>query len=83
MSQSLNLIHQLSAKRNIIYKVAVFADSEPTIFATSYLINLRYRQNVHKDYMFVELQPQILYEKETDFESQYSLFLRLELLYRG
>ena len=83
MSQSFNLIHQLSKKRVVTYKVAVFADSEPSIFATSYLINASYRQNVHKDYLFVELQPQVQYQKINNFEPEYSLFLRMELYYRG
>lgn len=83
MSQSFNLIHRLSKKRAVTYKVAVFADSEPALFATSYLINARYRQNVHKDYLFIELQPQILYQKINQFDPEYSLFLRMEIYYRG
>ena len=83
MSQSLNLIHQISENRSIAYKAAVFGDTEPAIYATSYLLNIRYRQNLHKDYLFFEIQPSIIYEKETAWEAQHELFLRLELFYRG
>ena len=83
MSQSFNLIHQINDKRKVIYKIAAFADSKPSLYATSYLININYRQNVHKDYMFVELQPQIYFQKINNFDSEFSLLLRLELFYRG
>lgn len=83
MSQSFFLINQITQKRTISYQVAVFADSKPALYATSYLFNVRYRQNVHKDFMFVEVSPQIEYQQENNFDAEYSLFLRLELYYRG
>lgn len=83
MSQSLNLIHQISENRNISYKAAVFADTEPAIYTTSYLLNIRYRQNLHKQYFFMEIQPSIIFERETDWEPQHELFLRFEIFYRG
>jgi len=83
MSQSLNLIHQLSQNRSVIYKAAVFADSEPAIYATGYLLNINYRQNLHKNFLFLELQPSILYEKTTGWEPEHQFFIRLEAFYRG
>jgi hypothetical protein len=83
MSQSFFLIHQITQNRTISYQVAAFADSKPALYATGYLINARYRQNVHKDFVFVEVSPQINYQKENNFDSEFSLFVRLELYYRG
>ena len=83
MSQSFNLIHQITENRKIIYKIAAFADSKPSLYATAYLINLNYRQNVHKNFVFVEVQPQIYFQKINKFDSEFSLLLRLELFYRG
>jgi len=83
MSHSFFLIHQITQNRTISYQVAAFANSKPALYATGYLINVRYRQNVHKDYVFVEVSPQVNYQKENNFDSEFSLFLRLELYYRG
>lgn len=82
MSQSLNLIHRLSKNRSVVYKAAVFGNSEPTTHATSYLLNLRYRQNIHSDYLFMDIQPQIFFNKTRSFEAEHSLLFRLEWFYR-
>jgi hypothetical protein len=83
MSQSFSLTQTLSEKRAITYKVGVFSQSEPTIQATTYLINAVYRNNIHKDYLFLDIQPQIFFEKENDFKARSELLIRFEIFYRG
>ena len=83
MSQTFSLIHTLSKKRAITYKVGVFGKSEPTTHATAYLVNALYRNNIHKDYLFLDIQPQLLFERENEFKGRLDLFLRLQLFYRG
>jgi hypothetical protein len=78
LSQNFYITHKLSDKRAISYQAGVFGISEPTVFATDYLLLVRYRQNIHKDWLFFEVTPQILYQEEFDFKAEHSLLLRLE-----
>lgn len=81
-SQILVLAQTFSPTRAITYEAAVFADSEPAVYATQYLLLARYRQRVHSDYMFLEIVPQVNYLKENDFNDEPSLLLRLEFLFQ-
>lgn len=84
MSQTFSLVQTLSQKRAITYKIGAFGRSEdPALHATEYLINALYRNNIHKDYLFLDIQPQILFEKQNDFKGRVELLVRLELFYRG
>ena len=82
LSQIFSMYHTISKRRAISYSVGVYGVSEPTVFATHYLLGLTYRQNIHKDYLFVELIPQIKYEKTNDFHADHSIILRLEMVFK-
>ena len=82
LSQTFSMFHTLSERRAISYFVGVYGKSEPTVYATHYLLGLTYRQNIHKDYLFIELLPQIKYEKLNDFHSEQSITLRMEMVFK-
>lgn len=82
MSQTFSLIHTLSQKRAITYKAGMFGESEPSVHATAYLLSAQYRNNLHSDYLFLDIQPQIIFEQENDFKGELEFLIRLELFYR-
>lgn len=82
LSQTFSMYHTLSKRRALSYFAGVYGVSEPTVFATHYLLGLTYRQNIHKDYLFLEIAPQIRYAKDNDFHSEHSLLLRLEMVFK-
>ena len=82
LSHVFSMYHTLSKRRAVSYFAGVYGVSEPTVFATHYLLGLTYRQNIHKDYLFVELIPQISYEKTNDFHADHSIILRLEMVFK-
>ena len=82
LSQTFTMFHTLSKKRALSYYVGVFGRDEPTVFATHYLVGATYRQNIHKDFLFLEIIPQIKYEKINNFEPEHSLILRLEMIFK-
>jgi hypothetical protein len=82
LSQVFSMYHVLSKKRAVSYFAGVYGESEPTVYATHYLIGLTYRQNIHKDYLFVELIPQIKYDKINDFQAEHSIILRFEMVFK-
>ena len=83
LSQVFSVTQTLSQNRALVYLAGVYGVNEPNTHATDYLIQIRYRQRIHSDYLFLGLIPQILYPEESDFETQYSLILRLELVFKG
>ena len=82
LSQTFSILHTLSQRRAVSYYIGAYGKSEPTIFSTHYLIGTSYRQNIQKDYLFLEIIPQILYQKENDFEPEYSLTFRIEFIFK-
>ena len=76
------MIHTLSKRRAVSYFVGAYGISEPTVHATHYIVGATYRQNIHKDYLFYELSPQLEYKKENDFHSEFSLLFRVEIIFK-
>lgn len=83
LNQLFSLTQSVSKKEALIYLVAVFGESEPRVFATDYLLQLRYRKLLHSDYLFLELSPKIVYERENDFEPNFSFTIRAEIVFKG
>lgn len=82
LSHVFSMSHVFSKRRALSYYVGAYGVSEPTVHATHYLLGATYRQNIHKDYLFFEIEPQIRYEKTNDFHADHSLALRLEVLFK-
>ena len=83
LSEVFSLTHQLSDRRIISYQAGIYGKSEPVVHATDYLLLLRYRQQLHSNYLFLELVPEIRYRKENDFHAEHSLLIRLEMVFTG
>lgn len=82
-SQVFSLIHSVSQRRGMVYQVGVYGVSEPSWQTTDYLAQIRYRQNIHSDYLYAELIPRVIYRRENNFEAENSLTLRLEMIFEG
>lgn len=82
-SEVFSISHTFSPKRAIIYQAGVYGVSDPNIETTSYLLAIRYRKNIHKDYLFAELIPQIDYQKDNNFAPVHSVTLKLEWVFNG
>ncbi len=82
LSQTFSMLHTLSKRRAVSYYIGAYGKSEPVTHATHYLIGASYRQNIHKDYLFVELIPQIQFKKINNFDAEYSFILRLEMIFK-
>jgi len=81
LSQVFFIFHKLSDRRGISYQAGVYGLSHPTIFATDYLIAVKYRQTIHSDYLFMEIAPQIRYQKINDFHSEHAILFRFEWVF--
>lgn len=83
MGQNFYLIHTINPHRAVIYRAGLSAVSEPQNHITSYILSVRLRQQLHRDWLFFEINPKILYPEEEDFHPQRSLTLKLEVIFGG
>jgi len=81
LSQTFAFYQTLSPTRKISYQIGAYGQTQPTWYMTQYLAVIRYRQNIHKDWLFFEIQPQILYQKINDWNDEVSLLFKLEMLF--
>ena len=81
LSQIFTYYQTLSRRRMISYQVGAYGQTSPTWFMTDYLLVVRYRQLIHKNWLFFEIQPRVQYSKEYDWDDEVSLLLRLEFFF--
>jgi len=82
LSQVFAMYHVFSERRALSYYAGAYGKSFPTVHATHYLLGLSYRQKIHKNYLFYELIPQYKFDKINDFDPEFSLTLRLEIIFK-
>src|SRR3569832_1087730 len=76
--QQLSMYHRLDPKHYLVYQVGVRANQHPDWAMQQYFVAVHYRKNVYRNWLFLELIPQIDYHVERDFEALPSITLRLE-----
>lgn len=81
MSQTFTMFHILSKKKALSYYAGIYGKSKPTVFAEHYLLGATYRQNIHKNYLFLDIIPQIRYQKINDFHAEHTLTFRIEMFF--
>lgn len=82
LSQFFSIFHTFNKKRAISFYAGVYGVSEPSIMTTQFLIGSLYRKNIHKDYLFFEVEPQIRYQRINNFHAEHSIVFRLEFVFK-
>lgn len=83
MSQDFYLIHTINKYRGVIYRAGMSGVSEPKTHTTGYVLSVRLRQQIHRDWLFFEINPKVLYPEEEDFHTRHSLTFKLEIMFGG
>lgn len=79
--QSLAYAHPLTSRAQMAYEIGVTFETDPTFWETSYFSSIRYRRNIHRGWVFLELKPQVLFERDNDFKPDPSFALSLEMVF--
>jgi hypothetical protein len=82
LSQLFSITQTLSHRRAITYSIGFFGNSDPSLHATDYILQARYRQVVHGNFFFMELVPQVRYRIDYAFTQEDSLLVRFEWLFQ-
>jgi len=78
-SQIFSLFQHLSQKANLAYQGGVFADNQAQGWdVTEYRTWLRYRRLVYRNWLFMDLIPEIRFRQDDDYDPSYLLTLRME-----
>jgi hypothetical protein len=72
------LYQVLNIERALLYEVGVFTNTEPEFELTDLQLRLRYRQRFYRDWLVLEVAPQVSFPNEFDNETNPGLVLKLE-----
>jgi hypothetical protein len=80
LNQNLSVFHTLDERTGLLYQASAIGVSRPQWQVTEYIALVAYRYRLHRDWMFIELSPQLHYPVATNYRVNPMLSLRLELL---
>ena len=81
-SHSLNfsLSHLLSPRRAIEYSMSNSFQTRPNYHLLEVALRIRYRQRIWRDWLFYDIEPQMRFPNEYDFDMTPGIMLRLEAI---
>ncbi len=78
-SQVFSLFHHLKKKANLAYQAGIFADNEARGWdIKEYSLLFRYRRLIYKNWLFMDLIPEVRFQQADDYDPGYFLTLRIE-----
>lgn len=83
LRQDLSFYHTLNERSAVVYQASVLGVSKPALQTTAYVLLMRYRYRLHKEWMYFEVSPQLNFPRTDDFRLNALLLLRLEMLFGG
>ncbi len=81
LRQDLSLYHTLDEHRSLLYQLSAIGVTRPQSEVSEYVALILYRQRLHRDWMFLELSPQLHYPKATDYALHSQFIVRLEVMF--
>ena len=88
LSQAFTLFQRITRKSSVSYEASAIGITQPEAIVTSYRLGIRYRQNIHRDWLFFEVSPDVTWpislseDREEVLEerrSVYSILVRVEV----
>lgn len=81
LRQDFDLFQTLDEHASLLYQVSAIGVSNPQAQVTEYVALLRHRQLIHRDWLFLELSPQLHYLRVYDYQLNSLFIARLEILF--
>ena len=83
LSQVFSIFQVLSDKSALSYQAGVYGVNKPEILTTNYLLSMNFRRNIHKDYLFFEITPQINYPETDNFSPEHTITFKFDMIFKG
>ena len=82
-SESVEL-NQILGKRSVMrYAIAAVGRSTSDPRLHDYYLYSHYRRNLHREILFVDFIPELHFPREQNYEAQFGVTLRLEVMFKG
>jgi len=81
VTQGIKLAYQATRRWVISSEASIQGKTDPNWQHDLYTYNVRFRKNIHKGYVFMEIKPEIEFDSEENFHGSPSITLRLEIYY--
>lgn len=81
LGQYLSLYHTLDEHASSLYQLSAVGVTRPQSVVSEYVVLMLYRRSVHRDWVFMEVSPQLHYPRANDYQQNAQLILRLEVLF--
>lgn len=79
--QTLQLYRFLSHRRAMGVKFGVYGPLEPSAYIETYSARLAWRQRVHRDWLFLEIEPGIDWPRDRDYEATPLVQVKLDIIF--
>jgi hypothetical protein len=83
LGQVFSFSHVISRKKVVAVRVGAAAHTEPSTIMDQYFIRFPYRQRIHSNWMFLELEPGVIFPNDRDFKATPLVILRVDMLFGG
>jgi hypothetical protein len=83
LRQDFSLYHTLNDRTALLYQASVLGITNPQAQVMDYVVLMLYRRRIHKDWVFLELSPQLHFPRERNYRLSTALSMRLEMLFEG
>ena len=81
LRQDFSLYQTLNDRTALLYQASAIGVSKPQVELTEYVAQILYRYRLHRQWVFFELNPQLIFPKVNNFSSSFALTMRLEMLF--
>jgi hypothetical protein len=79
LRQDLSVYHTLNDRTALFYQASAIGVSNPQVEVTEYIAQILYRYRLHRQWVFFELNPQLVFPKVNNFSASFALTMRLEM----
>ena len=83
LRQDFSVYHTLDDRTALLYQASVIGVTNPQAQVMDYVVLMLYRRRIHKDWIFLELSPQLHFPRERNYRLSPTLSMRLEMLFEG
>lgn len=81
VDQSFSLFHEITERRAVHYVIGSQGISQPVWHNTNHYAGLNYRQRVHRDWLFIEINPIYTFARANGYKDERQLIIRMEMVF--
>jgi len=81
LRQDLSIYQTVSDRTALLYQASAIGVSNPQLQLTEYIVSILYRYRLHRNWMFFNVNPQLVFPKADNFKRNYALNMRLEIMF--